>query len=127
MQQENGENERATGAVPAEIPLVFDPETDARFAPSPDWNPDVEIRPSCSVSDEAIQRMLRIAHIAKRGMEFSTKRPIVVEPSGQNVLIRFPADTNAPPGYRYRGPTWTTTVTLDATTLEVISVLSDPD
>ena len=107
------------------LPIVFDPETDASFLPSDDWSPAVESRLETSGSPSRMDNILRIAHIAKQGIDYHHERPILVESGDGTIIVRFPANTNAPSGYRYRGPTWVATVTLDAKTLQVISVLED--
>lgn len=108
-------------------PVVFDPETDAAFLPPEGWTPVIETQGDTVVSPSKMDTVLRVAYIAKRGVEYSTERPIRVCSDGETIIVRFPADTNAPAGFRYRGPTWVATITLNASTLQVISAIEDPN
>ena len=108
-------------------PIVFDNDIDARFSPPSNWNPLVEKHLETEVPAAKLEALLHAAYIAKRGLEYSEKRPIQVSSKDGVVIVRFPADTNAPSGFRYRGPEWAATVIFDSATMRILSVLEDPN
>ena len=105
-------------------PVTAETDDYASFDPPANWNPLVENHLGTDVPADKLDEFLKVAYIANRGYEYSEERPIEVS-SGKVVVVRFPADTNATPGFRRRGPYWAATVTIDAETMRVLSVVED--
>lgn len=105
-------------------PVMTDTDGYASFDPPANWNPLVENHLGTDVPADKLDEFLKIAYKAKLGRKYSEERPIEVS-SGKVVVVRFPDNTNATPGFRRRGPNWAATVTIDAETMLVLSVLED--
>lgn len=111
-------------APSAPRPVMTDTDGYASFDPPANWNPLVENHLGTDVPADKLDEFLKIAYKAKLGRKYSEERPIEVS-SGKVVVVRFPDNTNATPGFRRRGPNWAATVTIDAETMRVLSVLED--
>ena len=105
-------------------PVMTDTDGYASFDPPANWNPLVETNFETDIPADKLDAILKVAYKAKLGRKYSEERPIEVS-SGKVVVVRFPADTNATPGFRRRGPNWAATVTIDAETMLVLSVVED--
>ena len=83
----------------------------------------MELAENVSLSPSRLSEVLRIAHVAKRGLRYSPKKPIRVEMQDGMIFVRFPS--NSPHGVH--SLKWSANVVLDAETLRPIAVYQDPN
>ncbi len=102
---------------------ALDPKAEESFRPPDDWKPETELAENVSIAPSRLSEVLRIAHVAKRGMKYSPEKPIRVEMQDGMIAVRFPS--GAPPGGRRLR--WSVHVLLDAETLRPITVYQDPN
>ncbi len=102
---------------------ALDPKMEEAFRPPVNWRPTVELAENVSLSPSRLSEVLRIAHVAKRGMKYSSEKPIRVEMQNGMIFVRFPS--NSPPGAH--GLKWSANVVLDAEALRPIAVYQDPN
>lgn len=102
---------------------ALDPKAEESFRPPDNWKPKTELAENVSIAPPRLSEVLRIAHVAKRGMKYSPEKPIRVEMQDDLIAVRFPS--GAPPGGRRLR--WSVHVLLDAETLQPVTVYQDPN
>ena len=110
------------GGHPLNAPAL-DPKAEESFRPPDDWKPKTELAENVSIAPPRLSEVLRIAHVAKRGMKYSPEKPIRVEMQDDLIAVRFPS--GAPPGGRRLR--WSVHVLLDAATLQPVTVYQAPN
>ena len=102
---------------------ALDPKAEESFRPPDNWKPKTELAENVSIAPPRLSEVLRIAHVAKRGMKYSPEKPIRVEMQDDLIAVRFPS--GAPPGGRRLR--WSVHVLLDSETLRPVTVYQDPN